>query len=425
MPWNRAPRTQSSWTRAAVGIAALAITITATGCGSSSGGSTPTPTPTTPSNSASTTASAGSTTTIAAGLGTVCAVAGGGTAYCWGYNNNGSVGDGTNTESNTPAAVKSLPPNATTIATGDDTSCALLADGKAYCWGKNEFGELGGSPKQDVNGYIPTSPTTDSTSPVAVQGLPGPATTIATGGFSTCAIVTGGAAYCWGKNEFGALGNGTTTTSTSPTKVKNLPEPATSITTSSGTTCAVTSGGRAYCWGDNATGELGTGNTKNSPTPIQVKGLPEPVTAIATGSGTTCAIAGGSIYCWGNNKFGGVGNGTTANATRPVKVAGLAAGASSVTTSNGTTCAVVTPGAAHCWGFNNKGQLGNDSTTDSAIPVAVVGLPAQAKRITTGNQTTCAVVAPGNAYCWGDNEVGQLGNGTEASSTSPVPVRGL
>ena len=411
------------WSRVAFGIAAVAITITAAGCGSSSGGSTPTPTG--PSPSASATTGDGTTTTISAGLGTVCAAASSGNVSCWGYNTHGSVGDGTNIESNTPTLVKSLPSMATTITTGDETSCALVSGGAAYCWGKNEFGELGGTPKLDAAGYLPTGPTTDSDHPIPVQGLPGPATTITTGGYTTCAIVSGGAAYCWGKNEFGELGNGTTSTSTSPAKVKNLPSTATNISTSSGTTCTVTSAGRAYCWGDNANGELGIGTTKNSSTPVQVNGLPTPVTGIATGSGTTCATAAGSVYCWGNNKFGGVGNGSTTNTTRPIKVSALTGAADSVSTSNGTTCAIVASGTAFCWGFNNKGQIGNGSTANTTSPVAVVGLPAPAKMITTGNQTTCAIVTPGNAYCWGDNEVGQFGNGTEASSTSPVPVRGL
>jgi alpha-tubulin suppressor-like RCC1 family protein len=236
---------------------------------------------------------------------------------------------------------------------------------------------------------------------------------------STCAVVNG-AAFCWGENDSGQLGNNSSAVSSPvPLPVQSLTAGVTGIATGGSHTCAIVNGG-AQCWGYNANGQLGNATLDNSPLPVQVSGLTAGVTAIACGDDHCCAIVDDGVQCWGDSMFGSLGNGTTvAISTRPVQVAGLTAGATAISAGFNTSCAVVN-GAVLCWGWNNFGQLGNGFTADAAVPVQVVGLTAGATQVATGYFRSCATVG-GSMYCWGNNYHGGLGNG--ANGNSPVPVR--
>ncbi|MFT4125333.1 MAG: protein kinase [Gordonia sp. (in: high G+C Gram-positive bacteria)] len=296
---------------------------------------------------------------------TTCAVAGG-QAYCWGSNYYGQVGNratGSDADQTTPFAVSIPAGTVTAIATGYGSTCAV-ATGDVYCWGDNDRGQLG---LPDVD---------DTTTPTKVTGISG-ATAITMAQGSTCAVADGGV-YCWGDNAYGQLGNGNTDRTVSPAQVPGVAG-ATTVslgvaTTGTGTSeshtvtaCASTEDGNAFCWGANNTGQLGDGTTAQSTTPKQVSGLSE-VRAISTGGGATCAIGGDTVYCWGDNTTGQLGTGGAASVV-PIEVGGLDGDPIGIGT-GGSTCAVTGSGL-YCWGGNDEGQLGNGSSSTVSTPTQI------------------------------------------------------
>jgi len=355
-------------------------------------------------------------TAISAGGGHTCALLTTGGIKCWGRNGNGQLGNGTRIDSTTPVNVSGLTSGVTSIASGDNHSCALLTTGGIKCWGYNGYGKLG-------NGTgVTTSGNLYSTTPVDVTGLTSGVTAISTGGEHTCALLTTGGIKCWGRNQYQQLGNGVSGFSVSPVDV-TVTSGVTAISTGLYHTCAVLTTGGIKCWGWNAYGQLGDG-ANDSNTPINVTGLTSGVTAISTGGLDTCALlTTGGVKCWGyNDYYGQLGNGTI---TTPVDVTGLTSGVTAISTGGSHTCALLTTGGIKCWGNNFSGQLGNGTTTASNTPINVTGLTSGVTAISTGWDHTCALLTTGGITCWGNNAYGQLGDGTVASSTTPVDVTGL
>ena len=304
------------------------------------------------------------------------------------------------------------------IATGALHTCAVTTSGGVKCWGYNAYGQMG------------DGTTTNRTTPVNVSGLTSGVASISAGTHHTCAVTTSGGAKCWGYNGTGQLGDGTTTNRTTPVNVSGLTSGVAAISAGSGHTCAVTTSGGAKCWGDNEISQLGDGTTTVRTTPVNVSGLTSGVAAISTGADHTCAVTtSGGAKCWGNNGAGQLGDGTTTDRTTPVNVSGLTSGVASISTDTDTdhTCAVTTSGGAKCWGYNAYGQMG-DGTFDYAdrtTPVDVSGLTSGVASISTGALHTCAVTTSGGAKCWGYNQDGQLGDGTTTDSSTPVDVSGI
>ncbi len=300
------------------------------------------------------------------------------------------------------------------IATGFGFSCAA-SDGAAKCWGANNYGQLGAA--------IPGS---ETHVPTQVQGLTGGVTAIAAGYSHACAVVDG-AAKCWGDNQFGQLGATTPGSQTPvPTQVQGLTTGVTAISAGRSFTCAVVDGA-AECWGRNDLGQLGSGTAVASTLPTQVQGLTTGVTAIAAGDDHACAVVGGAAKCWGFNDAGQLGDGAAGHSTNvPTQVHGLTTGVTAIATGTSHSCAVVA-GAAKCWGQDDLGELGDDTVRSATdVPSQVHGLTSDVTAISAGDHTSCAVVA-GAAKCWGWNYDGQLGNAAEVVgySDSPVQVTGL
>lgn len=260
-------------------------------------------------------------------------------------------------------------------------------------------------------------------------------TTITAGVAHTCALTNTGTVLCWGSNEFGQLGNGGTANVTSPVQVVGLASSAVSIAAGSESTCALTSLGTVWCWGDNSNGQLGNGTFTQSTVPVQVMDSTgsaplTDVARIAAGQSHTCAVTNaGATLCWGDNSRGELGNGTEIVSSLPVPVSGLASGVATIAAGSDFTCAVTTDGGAKCWGDGVSGQLGNATSTNSATLSTVLDttgtLPLNGVvTISAGFENACALTAEGNVLCWGANGSGQLGNGT-ASSVSVLPVEVL
>ncbi|HRJ15235.1 MAG TPA: putative Ig domain-containing protein, partial [Saprospiraceae bacterium] len=302
----------------------------------------------------------------------------------------------------------------TQIVTGIKHTCAVTLSGGAKCWGLNNDGQLGdGSTAQRLT-------------PVNVSGLTSGVASLTAGGYHTCAVTSGGAVKCWGRNASGQLGDGTAAQRLTPVDVSGLTSGVASLTAGEVHTCAVTTSGGAKCWGSNGTRALGDNSSTNRLTPVDVSGLTSGVASLTAGSNHTCAVTtSGGAKCWGYNEYGRLGDGSTTTRGAPVDVSGLTSGVASMTAGYGHTCALTATGGVKCWGNNSLGQLGDGSTTTRWTPVDVSGLTSGVAKIEAGNYHACAVTTAGGAQCWGVNNYGVLGDGSATSRLTPVNVNGL
>lgn len=345
----------------------------------------------------------------------------------WGYGTYGELGNGSTSSSPVPVSVTTSGVlNGKTISqvsSGRNMTCVLDTAGLAYCWGGNSDGQLG-------NGT-----TTSSNVPVVVSMPDGVRfSSISVGAAHVCAVSTTGAGYCWGWSGQGELGGATPV---SPFTV-TTPQPVTmptgktfrSISAGNRYTCAVTTDNLGYCWGLNGDSQLGIGSGSGTGVPpTQVAGSLS-FRIIEAGSSTTCGLTtSDAAYCWGLGGFGQLGNNsTTTEVSAPVAVSttgGLPDTYASLTsgTLSDFFCGLTSSGEAWCWGQNSNGQLGNGTTTDAQTPVQVNPVASRTySAISTGWDFACAVTNLGEAYCWGNNANGRLGDNTITSKTTPTAV---
>lgn len=299
--------------------------------------------------------------TISLGSAHTCGLTAAGVAYCWGSNFRGQLGDGTNTDSDVPRMVDDAL-NFAGISAGGFHSCGVTATGNLYCWGRNLGGQLGDGTN------------TDSNTPVVVDidDEDGPFIDIDAGGLHSCAVASDGDAYCWGENGLGMLGDGTNINSNTPVIVNGgLDLEFASISAGSAHTCAVTTAAAAYCWGSNSAGKLGDGTTTSSPTPVIVFGGLSFAGISARASHTCAMTTTGAGHCWGHNAEGQLGDGTNDDSSAPVAVGGGLT-FTSIDAGGLHTCGVTVAGNAYCWGENGTGELGDGTNANSNTPVAVI-----------------------------------------------------
>jgi alpha-tubulin suppressor-like RCC1 family protein len=353
---------------------------------------------------------------IDAGSTHTCGLTSGGQPWCWGRNAGGQLGDSTAAATTVPVATFQMGWNAfTQVTAGGFHSCGLVSSGQAWCWGYN------------ADGRLADGTTNLGLAPVQVLQGALSFTFLSAGDAHTCALDSSGQAYCWGNNSYGQIGDSTKVFASTPTAV-HQPAGVTFTQIASGArhTCALTSAGQAYCWGYNGDGQVGIGAALQSLIPAAVS-QPGGVTftAVFTEYQHSCGLtSGGQAYCWGLNGNGQLGDNSTTTRKTPVAVS-QSGGLTFVTLSTGAahTCGLDSSGAAYCWGFNSNGQLGTSNTTSSLVPVAV-SMPAGVtfNQVSIGAVHSCALDGNGQTWCWGRNNFNQMGDGTSTQRTSPVAV---
>ncbi len=350
-----------------------------------------------------------------------CALTRAGDIYCWGDNTYGQLGDGTTIDRTYPVQVSGLS-GMVRLSVGPHHACAIDGTGALHCWGRNHRGQLG------------TGDTTDASTPQAVSGtdMSSNVIQISAGTVATCAEKNDDILYCWG------AGNAILGLSGLSADVL-VPTPSYTFTSvrglNLGTThaCATQVHGTIFCWGDNSYGQFG--NSGSGSIPMSGFANLDLVADLATGLHNTCVVRQTrDVYCAGRDQKGQLGNGdgdsdSAANPddfgmAMPWQVNGIT-DAQMITmgaTAN-FACISTTLGALQCWGENTYGQLGNGSTTNSSIPVAVSGISGTVVRLNAGKNHACAIISTGEIYCWGDNQQGQLGTGDTATYTTPQLVQ--
>ena len=376
------------------------------------------PAPTAPAATTGTTAPALDqleAASVVAGDQHACALDPDGRAWCWGYGEQGQLGDGAGEDADVPVAVDT---DATfsQLAAGRYFTCGITTDGPTLCWGDNSRGQLGdgatGGGSSDADRPSPVEVRTDERF-----------AELAAGQLHVCAAAVGaGEVWCWGAYASGQLGVDVTEDQTTPVPAGGGIEAVALGAGGEASSCAIPRQGPTLCWGSNAFGQLGDGTTTNAAQPE-----PRPVAgghgfwAVALGRTHACAIdAGDRLWCWGRNDAGQLGDGTTDDATEPVLVP-LDDRVVQVTADDRVTCAVTDDGQAWCWGADVDGRLGDGSTDDATGPVAVETTLPWAE-VSAGERFTCGRTTDDGVWCWGSNDVGWLGDGTGEDSAVPVPV---
>lgn len=392
---------------------------------------------------------------VVAGSEYSCASMADGTAKCWGGDFNGELGDGgggSDANSLVPKTVAGLS-EVTKLTAGFTHACAIMRDGTLTCWGDNYYGALGAG--VGMSYVLPTK----------VNGLTG-VVAAAAGNMFTCVVLNDGSVSCLGDgygstpkkvdgltgvtaigaadnycvlfsdDRIGCRGDGTNNSSTSLLVFLEGATTATSLSVGDYGGCAVLRDTSAKCWGNNGAGEIGNGLVYFSPMPKRVVAVRNALSIAAGGSESltqlgasehSCAtLVDGSVQCWGSNVFGVVGDGefSYAAVSTPVPVVGIN-NASQVAAGYAQTCALMRTGDAKCWGQGQEGEIGGSPPISySPTPVAVSGV-SNAKSIAAGGFHNCALIADGSVKCWGNNVVGELGDGTFTSAYTAVSVAGI
>jgi alpha-tubulin suppressor-like RCC1 family protein len=351
---------------------------------------------------------------VSAGGFHTCGVTADGRTFCWGNNSAGQLGGGTSGGSRlipTPIAGSLV---FRQISAGTVHTCGVATNDRAYCWGANESGQLG------------DGTTTDRVMPRVVAGTR-LFRQVEAGARHTCGVTTDNLAFCWGDNEYGQLGDGTTTRRLVPRAVAGGHQFKQVAAGSDfwSHTCGVTTDDRAFCWGSNSYGQLGDS------TEVELRLKPRRVAGrlrvrqVDAGGVHSCAVTtDGRAFCWGNGRGGAIGNGKQYLSFWPRAVAG---GLSFIRVSlgRGHSCGVTTSDRGYCWGSNAYGELGDGTAPYSKLrPVAVAG-GLSFSRLAAGDAHTCGKDPAGKAYCWGANPDGRVGDGTSsqiANRLTPVPV---
>ena len=352
---------------------------------------------------------------------TVLGAPGASGGFGWGNNGSGEVGDGTLVNRLVPVSMVGVD-GVVSMAVGPTHGLLVRSSGAVSSWGHNRSGQLG------------DGGTTDRAAPGPVGGVSA-VTRLAAGNAFSVALDSGGALWAWGNNASGQLGDGSAPTDHSaPVAVNGLGVGSGVVEIAAGAShaLALKSDGAVLAWGNNASGQLGSGDAPTDhPTPVQVSGLGAGSGVVAITAGDTFSLAlksDGSVFAWGNNASGQLGDGSApTDHSSPVAVGALGIGSGVVHVAGGGShsIALTADGRVYAWGNNASGQVGDGSApTDQHVPILIGGL-SRIVDIAAGRAHSLAVASDGTVFSWGDNILGQLGDGTNTKRSVPGPVTGL
>ncbi|MEC7180820.1 MAG: LamG-like jellyroll fold domain-containing protein, partial [Candidatus Thermoplasmatota archaeon] len=360
-------------------------------------------------------------------VGSTCIINSTKSLLCWGYNGFGNLGLGNTTDQYSPVAVTF--PNGGTVEKVADSggyplhNCAIMTNGSLYCWGYNQYGQLG------------IGSTTQQTTPQLVNlGSGVKAVDVSVGSGFTCAVTDAGALMCWGDNAYGKLGIGSTSPSYHSTPQNaSLPTNRKAVDVQLGHVhgCALLDNGDVACWGYNGFGGLGTGNTnqRTSPTVVSLDSQRQ-VASLGMGKHHTCiGYDNGSVVCAGRDNWGQQGTYSASNVNDLTFSYTNALANLSIIALAGeyVSCALLANGTAQCWGYGGNGQMGDGTSYDKWQPSTPVNTPSGRFIVdmSMSGQHACSVLDDGSVACWGRNNKGQLGLGNTTQQNQPVLLTGL
>jgi alpha-tubulin suppressor-like RCC1 family protein len=358
---------------------------------------------------------------IVAGKDHTCSMDTGHNVSCWGSNVYGQLGIGTHDDQNQPVEVPGLD-EVVQIALGGYHTCTRSADETVKCWGNNLFGQLG-------DGTVSNNP---QLTPKQVPNLVD-VIQIVVGGNTNCVLLKDNTVKCWGWNYFKQIGSGsnanyvTTPTTVAPWDQTGSTANAVGIYLGWTHCCALLSDKTMQCWGANSDAQLGRGTTSfGESTPQRVSVISDDAVQIAPGYYHTCALlVNTETWCWGSDNMGQRGDGysTTSPTDQPTKPELGDSYAVQISTGDTHTCAIINDNTVKCWGLNQYGETGNGMgvTYNERTPVEVQDLT-DVVQLTSGQGHSCALLSNNNVKCWGRNDYGQLGNGNNVDTSTPVTV---
>ena len=354
-----------------------------------------------------------SSSTISLGYSHSAAITEDGSLYLWGDNDYGQLGNGTEEDSSIPIKIMD---NVAAVSLGTEHSAAITEDGSLYLWGNNDYGQLGNGTEEE------------SSTPIKIMDN---VVEVSLGGRHSAAITEDGSLYLWGDNYRGELGNGISGGDRygynkgidSSTPIKIMDNVAT-VSLGPHHSAGITEDGSLYLWGYNYSGQLGNSTTEDSSTPIKIM---DNVATVSLGMEHSAAITeDSSLYLWGYNGEGQLGNGSTNNSSTPIKIMDNVA---AVSLGYWHSAAITEDGSPYLWGENNFGQLGNgnsggyfmdyDEGIDGSTPIKIMDNVAA---VSLGFFHSAAITEDGSLYLWGNNDDGQLGNGTTRKSSTPIKI---
>jgi alpha-tubulin suppressor-like RCC1 family protein len=333
-----------------------------------------------------------------------------GNLWAWGNNFNGKLGDNTTASKSSPIQEITRGTNWSFVASGRSHTAAIKTDGTLWTWGNNGNGKLGDNTTANKSSPIQTITGGNNWSSVAV------------GYGHTAAIKTDGTLWTWGLNTNGQLGNNTTTHRSSPIQTIAVGTNWSKIACGRGHTAGVKTDGTLWTWGRNYSGQLGDNTTTNRSSPVQTITGGTNWSKIACGYLHTAAIkTDGTIWTWGRNYSGELGDGTATNKSSPVQT--ITGGTTWNFVACGTyyTAAIKTDGTIWLWGGNGIGQLGDNTTASKSSPIQTIAGGTNWSKVACGGNHTAAIKTDGTLWLWGDNTFyGQLGDNTSENKSSPV-----